>query len=143
MRVALAGLNDQRRVPVARLSRQFLAAVAPHDTHATADVIHAAIAPAALTAWGATAILPLIGQIPEIAATAPGLGVAIATAVWEYEEPQDTQGTAQHACRQRHPGPEQQQEQDLEGARYAVAEKFPALMAVDLSAAADLLAADR
>lgn len=140
MHVALAGLSDQHRVPVARFSTQFLAAVAAHDTHTTADVIHAAIAPAALTAWGATTVLPLIGQIPEIAGTAPGLAVAIGASVWEYEEPQHAQGTASTLVDSAILGLSSTRQQDLEGARYAVAEKFPALLAVSPPAAADLLA---
>ncbi len=139
MRVALADLSDQRRVPVARFGGQFLATVAPHDTHATAEVIRAVIAPAALTAWSVTAIRPLIGHFPEIAATAPGLAVDIAAAVWEYEEPQDTQDTPTPLIDSTILSLNGNRRQDLESARYSVAEKFPALLAADPSAATDLL----
>jgi hypothetical protein len=139
MRVAVADFSDQRRVPVARFGGQFLAAVAPYDTQATAEVIRAVIAPAALTAWGITAVLPLIGRVPEIAVTDPGLAVAIAVAVWEYEEPQDTQDTPTPLIDSAIVGLTSNRRQNLEGARYAVAEKFPALLAADPPAAADLL----
>jgi hypothetical protein len=139
MHVALADLNDQGRVPVARLAGHFLAAVAPHDTRATAGVIRAVIAPAALTAWSVTAVLPLIGQVPEIAATAPGLAVEIAAAVWEYEEPQDTQETPAPLIDSAILALNSNRRQDLEHARYLVAEKFPALLTATPSAATDLL----
>lgn len=139
MHVALSDLDDQRRVPVARLGGQFLAAVAPHDAHATADVIRAAIAPAALTAWNVTAIMPLIGQVPEIAATAPALAVEIAAAVWEYEESQDTQDTPTPLIDSAILALTSNRRQDLESARYSVADKFPALLAADPSAATELL----
>ena len=103
-------------------------------------MIHAAIAPAALTAWGVTAVLPLIWQIPEIAATAPGLAVAIGASVWEYEEPQHARGTASTLVDSAILGLNSTRQQDLEGARYAVAEKFSALLAVSPPTAADLLA---
>jgi hypothetical protein len=139
VRVALADLSDQRRLPVARLSGHLLAAVAPRDTHATADVIRAVIAPAALTAWSITAILPLIGHVPEIAVTDPGLAVAIAAAVWEYEEPQGTRDTPTPLVDSAILALTSNRRQDLESARYSVAEKFPALLAANPSAATDLL----
>src|SRR5260370_22956680 len=77
---------------------------------------------------------------PEIAGTAPGLAVAIGASVWEYEEPQYAQGTASTLVDSAILGLSSTRQQDLEGARYAVAEKFPALLAVSPPAAADLLA---
>jgi hypothetical protein len=140
MQVALADLGDPRRAALASPAGRFLAAVAVGDPHATAEVVHAVLAPSALTAWGVTAVWPLIEQIPGIARTAPALAIAIGAAVWEYEEPQETQDTATPLIDSGILGLTSNRRQDLEGARHVVATKFPALLDASPADGADLLA---
>ncbi len=140
MQVALADLGDPRRAALASPAGRFLAAVAVGDPHATAEVVHAVLAPGALTAWGVTAVWPLIEQIPGIARTAPALAIAIGAGVWEYEEPQETQDTATPLIDSGILGLTSNRRQDLEGARHFVATKFPALLEASPADGMELLA---
>jgi hypothetical protein len=134
--VALAGVDDPARAPLARVTSWLLAVVAAHEPDLVSDVVRAVIASAGLEAWGTDAVWPLIERTPEIAAAAPDLAVMIGASVWEYEETRDVSTPLLDSSIL---GMVSNRKQDLESARYAVGGKYAGVMDVNPVAACRLL----
>ena len=128
MTTALKDPDDQRRARLADLAGRFLALAAPGNPEPLTPVISAAIAPAALRAWGMTVIRHLIRVLARIAEKNPDLAIEIAATPWEFEEDRRTPTPLIESAIL---GMSSNLQQDLEGERYAVGTVFGELMRAD------------
>ncbi|UBU16437.1 NACHT domain-containing protein [Nonomuraea gerenzanensis] len=136
MSVASADRSDPSRAQLAKLSGRLLSLVAVADPSPVAAIIVEACQPTAIYAWGVSHLRPLIEKLPEIVRLDPELAVALAASVWEFQETRDEPTPVLDSLIL---GMSSNRRQDLDGARYQVGSKFPAILQADLAAATRIL----
>ncbi|MFB4285558.1 hypothetical protein ACBJ59_60600 [Nonomuraea sp. MTCD27] len=136
MSVASADRSDPPRAQLAKLSGRLLALVAVAAPSPVAATILEACQPTAIYTWGVAHLRPLIEKLPEIVRLDPELAVALAASVWEFQETRDEPTPVLDSLIL---GMSSNRRQDLDGARYQVGSKFPAILQADLAAATRIL----
>jgi len=132
MRCALVRPSDAMSETLATRVGEALTTAATVDPDYAGPVIEQVIGPTVMAVWGGGVTSRLIQRLGSLAEAAPSLAERLALSVWEFEEERDETTSIGNS---NILGLTSTRQQDLQMARYATGEAFPAFLAASPAAA--------